>query len=77
MSTQKKVVDARQDADGNISHVLFEGNQNYTSIDRAVGMADKGKIENAHAVHPKGRKSHLRSNPDSKTANNLDSMAEN
>ncbi len=75
MSKKKKVVDARSNADGNISHVLFEGNTNFTSVEKAVEMADQGKIQNAHAVHPKTGNSYLRSNPDGKEKNNLDTMA--
>jgi hypothetical protein len=76
MNKQRKVVDARQKKDGNISHVLLDGNQNYTPIDKAVEMADQGKIENAHAVRPKGRDPYLRTNPDNQTNNNLDDMAQ-
>lgn len=77
MSQLRKVIDARQDQNGNISHVLLNGNQNYTPISKAVEMATQGKIENAHAVHPKGRDAYLRSNPDNQSNNNLDSMAKN
>ncbi|NJR61845.1 MAG: DUF3892 domain-containing protein [Cyanobacteria bacterium CRU_2_1] len=76
MSKQRKVVDARQDKNGNISHVLLDGNQNYTPVDKAVKMADQGKIENAHAVHPQGRDPYLRTNPDDQSKNNLDNMAQ-
>jgi len=76
MSKQRKVVDARQDKKGNISHVLLDGNQNYTPINKAVEMAENGKIENAHTVRPKGRDPYLRTNPDCRSNNNLDSMAE-
>lgn len=74
--TKKKIVDARQDSEGKITHVLFEGNQNFTPTKKAVKMADKGKIENAHSVHPKKGEAYLRTNPDKKTSNNLDSMAD-
>ncbi|MBD2088296.1 DUF3892 domain-containing protein [Microcoleus sp. FACHB-1515] len=76
MSKQRRVVDARQNKDGNISHVLLDGNQHYTPIEKAVEMADQGKLENAHAVHPNGRDPYLRTNPDSQSSNNLDSMAQ-
>ncbi len=75
MTKPRKIFDARQDKDGKVSHVLFDGNQNYTPIDKAVKMADQGKIENAHAVHPKGKVPYLRNNPDGQTKNNLDDMA--
>ncbi len=43
-------------------------------IDTAIRMAEKGLIENAHAVETKFGK-HLRSNPDKKKSNNLDELA--
>jgi hypothetical protein len=75
MSKQRKIVDARKDKNGNISHVLLDGNQNYTPVDKVVEMADQGKIENAHPVRPKGRAAYLRTNPDNQSSNNLDNMA--
>lgn len=76
MSNKKRVVDAKQGDDGNISHVKLEGNQNYTRIDKAIEMAEKGKLENAHAVTKQDGSQYLRTNPDSKTQNNLDTMAQ-
>lgn len=75
MSKPRKIVDARQGDDGNISHVRLQGNQNYTPSEKAVEMADQGKIEGGHAVHPKSGDPYLRTNPDNKTQNNLDDMA--
>jgi len=71
----KKVVDARADKDGDISAVLFRGNSCFTPIKQAIVMADRGEIENAHAVHPKHGNPYLRGNPDTKKANNFDEMA--
>ncbi len=71
----KKIVDAKADNDGNITAVRFQGNSTFTPIEQAINMADRGQIDNAHAVHPKTGDSYLRSNPDSKTNNNLDDMA--
>lgn len=71
----KKVVDAKADKDGDITAVLFQGNSGYTPIKQAITMADRGEIDNAHAVHPKKKKSYLRSNPDSREGNNLDYLA--
>jgi hypothetical protein len=76
MSDKKKIVDARRGPDGNISHVLFEGNEKFTSKERAIPMAEQGRIENAHVVD-RGDDKHLRTNPDSKTKNNLGEMADN
>jgi hypothetical protein len=71
----KKVVDAKADSKGNISGVRFQGNTTFTPIATAVRMADRGEVQNAHAVHPTGGNSYLRSNPDSKGQNNLDHLA--
>jgi len=70
----KKVVDAKADADGNITAVLLQGNSTFTPVATAVDMARKGKIGNAHAVKHEGG-DYLRSNPDGKVGNNLDEMA--
>jgi hypothetical protein len=67
----------KQDSKGNITAVKLSGNSSYTSVETAIKMADKGQIDNAHAVHPKGAtKDYLRTNPDDSKGNNLDEMAE-
>ncbi|WP_318479798.1 DUF3892 domain-containing protein [Photobacterium leiognathi] len=71
----KKIIDAKQDSKGNITKVLFEGNSNFTPLNTAIRMAEHGQIENAHAVHPKDKKTYLRTNPDKIKGNNLDEMA--
>lgn len=71
----RKVVDAVADPKGNISKVKLEGNARFTSVGKAMELAERGEIENAHKVsNPNGR-NYLRTNPDSTTANNLDDMA--
>ncbi|MCK5036009.1 MAG: DUF3892 domain-containing protein [Candidatus Sabulitectum sp.] len=75
--TKKRIVDVRNDEKGNISHVKFDGNSRFTPVDQAVRIADKDQIENVHSVHPTdGRSPYIRSNPDGKTTNNLDTMEE-
>lgn len=71
----RPVVGARADKDGDITHVLVQGNQRYTPVQQAMNMADRGELSNAHAVRSNVAKDHLRSNPDGKTGNNLDTMA--
>lgn len=72
----KKVIDAKQDSKGNIAAVKLSGNSSFTPVETAMGMADKGQIDNAHTVRPKnGTKAHLRTNPDNRKGNNLDEMA--
>lgn len=71
----KKIVDAKADSKGNITSVRFQGNSNFTPVDTAIRMADRGEVANAHAVHPSTGSSYLRSNPDGKSRNNLDYLA--
>jgi hypothetical protein len=75
MAKGRRVVDARADSKGNITHVRIEGNQRFTSVDTAMGMADRGELSNAHSVRTSHAKDHLRTNPDGRTSNNLDDMA--
>ena len=73
----KKIIGTKRDDKRNISAVRLEGNKLCTPIDSAVKMAERGEIQNAHAVHPGGgRKPFLRSNPDKSKGNNIDEMAE-
>lgn len=74
--TQRVIVDARADEDGDITHVKFQGNERFTSVERAIPMAERGEIKNTHVVHPTdGRADHLRTNADGTRRNNLDDMA--
>jgi hypothetical protein len=72
----KKVIDAKNDAKGNISHVKLSGNQGWTPLDAAIRMADRGQIDKVHVVRPADAKTHIRTNPDSRVGNNLDTLAE-
>jgi hypothetical protein len=71
----RKVVDARADSEGNITQVKLEGNTNFTSVEKAMELADRGELANAHSVRRLNAKPHLRANPDGKKSNNLDDMA--
>jgi len=73
--TKRRIIDARADSEGDITAVRFEGNQNFTSVERAIPMADRGEIENVHVVRRTGAKTHLRTNADGRRRNNLDDMA--
>ena len=73
--TKKTIIDAKADSDGDITHVKFKGNTNFTSVDKAIPMADRGDVDNVHVVRRKGAKAHLRTNPDGTKGNNLDNMA--
>lgn len=71
----RKVVDARADREGDITHVKLDGNKNFTPLKKAMELADRGEISNAHSVRRSNAKPHMRSNPDGKKSNNLDDMA--
>ena len=75
MAPKKHIVDAVADADGDITKVRFKGNQRFTDLDKAIEMADRGQIDNAHVVRRRNAKTHLRTNPDGQKGNNLDYMA--
>lgn len=75
MTDKRKIIDARADSEGDITHVKFKGNQRYTPVDKAMPMADRGEIENTHVVRRTNAKPHLRTNRDGRKANNLDDMA--
>lgn len=70
-----KIVDARADHEGDITHVRFEGNTRFTSVEKAIPMADRGEIANTHVVRATDKKTHLRTNADGRKRNNLDDMA--
>lgn len=72
----KKIIDAVNDSKGNVKAVLLQGNSTFTPKDRAIRMADRGQIENAHVVRRANATPHLRTNPDGSARNNLDTMAE-
>lgn len=77
MANKKQIIDAKADKDGDIIAVKFKGNSSFTSSDTAISMAKKGQIDNAHVSHT-GRgddKEYLRTDPDGKKGNNLDTMA--
>jgi uncharacterized protein DUF3892 len=75
MTNKKKIVGARADSEGDITHVKFKGNTRFTSVERAIPMADRGDIDGVHVVRAPDKKVHLRTNPDGKKQNNLDDMA--
>lgn len=75
MKGKRRIVDARADSEGDITHVRFEGNQRFTSVVTAIPMADRGEIENTHVVRRSNAKTHLRTNADGAKGNNLDTLA--
>lgn len=72
----KKIVDAKQDSEGNISGILFQGNTTFTPIQTAIDMTKRGLVDAVHVKQSNNAKEHIRSRPDNKTGNNLDEMAQ-
>ncbi len=70
----KKIVDAKNNPNGNVNAVKLEGNVTFTPIDTAIRMAEDGKVD-AVVVNSRSGKKHLRSKPDRKKKNNLDELA--
>ena len=75
MGKQRKIVDARTEPNGNISHVLLDGNSRFIPATQAIPMAERGDIADTHVVNRRGAVPHLRTNADGRTCNNLDHMA--
>ncbi len=42
---KRRIVRTRQDGDGDITGVLFDDNQRFTSVDRAIPIARRGEID--------------------------------
>lgn len=76
MTKGRKITDAKNASDGTVSHVKLDGNTNWTAVERAIPMAERGDIANVHVVHARDKKVHLRTNPDGRERNNLDYLAD-
>ncbi len=74
MSDKRKIVDVKNDEEGNVAAVKLEGNTTFTSIETAITMTEQGKVD-AVVINPKKGKKHIRSRPDGKKGNNLDQLA--
>jgi hypothetical protein len=72
----KKILDSKQDSQGNISGVLLQGNSTFTPIQTAINMTKRGQINAVRVKESKNAKEHIRSKPDNKIGNNLDEMAQ-
>lgn len=70
-----KIVAARNDDEGRIAAVRFEGNSTFTPLATAVRIAEREGIQDHHIVRSPHARTHLRSNPDGRSANNLDELA--
>lgn len=71
----KRIVGARSDSKGRTKSVRLSGNSTYTPIDTAIRMAERGQISGAHVVNPTCGDAYLRTNPDGKSSNNIDTLS--
>lgn len=74
MKKGRTIVNARNDAKGNIKDILLKGETTYIPLAKAVPRIKNGEIK-AVVVRPKDAKVHIRTPPDSRTKNNLDELA--
>ncbi|CAN7504479.1 DUF3892 domain-containing protein [Pararhizobium sp. LjRoot238] len=73
VTKQRKVTGVRQDKDGDITHVLLDGNIRVTPLKNAVEMAERGELKDVHAVAGE-KKKYLRSDPNGSAGDNLDNL---
>jgi len=71
----KRIIDARSDSNGRTTSVRLSENTSFTPVDTAIRMADRGQIDGAHVVRPICREPYLRTNPDGKPGNNIDTLS--
>jgi len=71
---KKIVIGAKHDSKGRVTAVMLEGNSTFTSLNVAINMAEKGKVDVVVVNPDKGNK-HIRTRPDGITQNNLDALA--
>ena len=71
----KRIIDATSDSSGRTTSVLLSGNSTPTPVDTAMRMADRGQIDGAHVVRPTCSDPYLRTNPDGRSRNNIDTLS--
>lgn len=69
---KRKVVDAKSDKNGTITHIKLEGNKHFTSKEKIIEMAKKDKVDLVLV-----NDNHVRTRPDKRKGNNLNEMASN
>lgn len=69
------IVGAKEGPDGNISHVLIEGNKRHTPVEKAIEMTKDGKLHGVNVSSTADGDEYIRTNPNGKTLDNLDEMA--
>ena len=71
----KRIVGATSDSNGRTTSVLLSGNSTKTPIETAIRMAERGQIDGAHVVNPSCGNRYLRTNPDGRSRNNIDTLS--
>lgn len=71
----KKIVDAKENSEGDITAVKLKGNATFTPIKTAIKMTKLGQIDAVPVKATPNAKEHIRTRPDKKESNNLDTMA--
>lgn len=68
-----KVIKVKKNPDGDITDVMLD-NGNVFSIDEAVMMASDNLLQGVNVSHAKNGRAYLRSDPNGKDSDNLDSL---
>lgn len=71
----KKIIDAREDKNGNIGAIRFEGNTNFTKLDKAIEMTKAKRVDGANVSTSKNGNEYIRTNPNGSVKDNLDTLA--
>ncbi len=75
MAGTKRIAKVRKDEDGDIKRVKYTDGSEET-VRQAAARADRGGIEDVHAVHPKDGPPYVRSDPNPVKNDNLDRKPE-
>ncbi len=71
----KRIIGAKSDSNGRTTSVKLSGNKNYTPVKTAIKMTERGEIKGAHVVKPRCADPYLRTNPDGRVGNNIDTLS--
>ncbi|MPN26081.1 hypothetical protein SDC9_173503 [bioreactor metagenome] len=73
MSDKGKIVKVKKNTDGDITDVMIDNGSVY-SINEAINMVKEGSLEGVNVGKARNGREFLRSNPNDKDGDNLDSM---
>ena len=72
---KKRIIGAKSDSNSRTKSVKLSGNKNYTPAETAIIMAERGQIKGTHVVRPQCGNPYLRTNPDGRVGNNIDTLS--